>query len=393
MPQRTPPRWYADSSQKWAGWFLDAQHNWQYSQPHRGASQAPPGPRQWTCNQCKCTNTSPKTCSTCGLKRSYGDVARAAANAAAPPAAPTVAAQQNTVRSQLNNLTESLANIHIDTMRSAGTTKATPEPPPARRVGEATPTKNQLQARVKQLEAALSALPEDVEDLAAERESIAARLEGARRELRGSRPIGARIDGARAALQRSKKRQEDAAQALAAAQLLNGEAAAEVADLEEQLHDLEMSLAVGTDMTDDETAQPASKAYEILQQMIEHLKEDSCVQPGHVQAATDHVQKLFDGFRLTKEHADAARAAAANAPAAAAERRHSVKGPPMVRPVARASGPLVRHHGKQPRKELITDYFSKKRVITVVGRDVDVSIAADGAVAGFTTSGAATAET
>ena len=371
------PRWSADSSQQWAGWYRDAQHNWQYSPPHGGA-QAPPGGRQWTCSKCKSTNTSPKTCATCGLKRSYGDVARAAANPAHPVAAPAAHAQQNPVRSQLNTLTESLARIHSSGVATRDAPVATLAAATARRAGE-TATKAQLQTRIKQLEAALGALPEDIEDIAEERESIAARIASAKRELHGSKPIGARIDGARAALQRARQRQEDAAQALAAAQLLNGDATTEVADLEEQLHDLEMSLADGSDMMDDEPAPPASKAYEILQQMIGHLKADACVPPGHVQAATDHVQKLFDGFRLTLAHADAARAATACAAPATAERRHSVKGPPLTATAPRPSGPLVRHSGKQPRKELITDFFTAKKVVKVVGKDVDTILQAGGA--------------
>ena len=288
--------------------------------------------------------------------------------------------QPNAVRSQLNVPTESLGRIHSAGRATKDTPPTPPAPAAARRASD-TPTKAQLQTRIKQLETALSALPEDVEDIAEERESIAARIASAKRELHGSRPIGARIDGARAALQRARQRQDDAAQALAAAQLLNGDAATEVADLEEQLHDLEMSLADGSDMMDEEQVPPASKAYEILQQMIGHLKADACVLPGHVQAATDHVQKLFDGFRLTLAHADAARATAAGTAPVAAERRHSVKGPPLAATAPRPSGPLVRHCGKQPRKELITDFFTAKKVVTVVGKDVDAILQSGGTAA------------
>ena len=59
-----------------------------------------------------------------------------------------------------------------------------------------------------------------------------------------------------------------------------------------------------------------------------------------------------------------------------------MKGPPLAATAPRPSGPLVRHCGKQPRKELITDFFTAKKVVTVVGKDVDAILQAGGAAAG-----------
>ena len=102
--------------------------------------------------------------------------------------------------------------------------------------------------------------------------------------------------------------------------------------------------------------------------MIADLAKDSCVHPAHVEAANAHVKQLFDGFRLTLQQAEATRAAAAGTATQPAERRHVVKSPPVA-PMPAQAGALVRHEGKQPRKELITDWFTRKKVIRTIGKD------------------------
>ena len=312
------------------------------------------------------------------MRRTWAEAARSAvappphrSEAAPPPAsaAPTVAGQQNSVRAQLQAITGSLSKLH-EQQQQAGA--ASPPPPPPAQVAApaggdtSQPNKTQALARVRYLEAALAALPADDPLFAEEKVTLGQRLAEAKRAVHGVRPIGARIDGARAALERSRSRQAEAAQAVEAAQQLHQLAADEVVALEAELQELrqaEREASLTSDMMCTEpgpaqaAAQPVEQAHAALNQMIASLSTDSYVHPAHLEAATAHVQQLFDGFRVTLQHAEATRAAAAGTPAPVA-RRAVVKGPPAAQ-----VGRLVRHIGKQPRKELITDFFQAKKVV------------------------------
>ncbi|CAK0811430.1 unnamed protein product [Prorocentrum cordatum] len=246
----------------------------------------------------------------------------------------TTASKKNPVRAQLNALTETLTKIHE-----------------AKALSNEAPNKGHLQARIKQLETALAAIPEDDAELATERASLATQPTDTKRQLLGSKPIGARIDGARAALGRARQRQAEAEQVTA---------------LETELQELEASLT--TEAPIEATATPESQAYTILGQMIDQLTADEYVHPGHVEAAKTHVRQLFAGFRDTLQQAEATRAAAAGTPLVPKEVRHTTKSPPAA-PLPAKPGTLARHSGKQPRKELITDYFSKRKVIKSIGKE------------------------
>ncbi|CAK0839438.1 unnamed protein product [Prorocentrum cordatum] len=203
--------------------------------------------------------------------RTYGEVAKSAL--AIPPAKETTASQQNRVRAQLNALTEILTKIHEakDALSN--------EPS----------NKGHFQARIKQLETALAAIPEDDAELANERASLATWLTDTKRQLLGSKLIGAQIDGARAALGRARQRQAEAEQAVAAALQLQHTAACEVTALETELQEREASLT--TEAPIEATATHESQAYTILGQMIDQLTADEYVHPGHVEdaAAGAHV--------------------------------------------------------------------------------------------------------
>ena len=136
--------------------------------------------------------------------------------------------------------------------------------------------------------------------------------------------------------------------------------------LETELRELEASLT--TEVTIEAPATPEAQAYTLLGTMIDQLTADEYVHPGHIEAAKTHVKQLFDGFRDTLRQAEATRAAAAGTPLVPKEARHITKSPPAA-PLPATPGVLVRHNGKQPRKELITDYFSKRKVIKSIGKE------------------------
>ncbi|CAK0851528.1 unnamed protein product, partial [Prorocentrum cordatum] len=340
----------------------DPSGHWHYIGAHGSArnQSSTSTARSWTCSQCHHVNTSPKACQTCGLKRTYGEVVK---NGPKPSTPPTAAPQQNPVRAQLSTITDTLTKLHESPTITSPAERSLAKYP-VHSQGDVL-TKAQLQARVKQLEHVLATIPEeDDAELASERISLTTRLDDYKRQIVGSKPIGARIDGTRAALGRARARREEAEQALKASTLLVKQSTDEVTALEAELSELEASLAA--DPMAAEAFAPASHAFEILNQMIEHLKKDEHVHPGHVQAATQHVQQLFEGFQATLNQAVATRAAAAGvqptpagysvkAMATAAATPATVRGP--------AGGSLVRHHGKQKHRELITDYFTKRKVV------------------------------
>ena len=70
-------------------------------------------------------------------------------------------------------------------------------------------------SKIRNLESALNALPVDDMDFADERGMLSRRISELRQELTETKPIGARIDSARDALQRAHARKSDAAHALA----------------------------------------------------------------------------------------------------------------------------------------------------------------------------------
>ncbi|CAK0834692.1 unnamed protein product, partial [Prorocentrum cordatum] len=240
------------------------------------------------------------------------------------------------------------------------------------------PAKARGLARVKYLEAALAALPADDPLFAEEKVGLGQRFAEAKRAVHSVRPIGARIDCARAALERSRSRQAEAAKAVEAAQKLPQLAADEVAALEAELQELRQAEREATDVSSAEMepappATPSDQARAALNMTIANLATDSCVHPGRVEAAHAHVKQLFDGFRLALQQAEATRAAAAGTATHPAERRHVVKSPPVA-PMPAQAGALVRHRGKQPRKELITDWFTRKKVIRTIGKEAAAGV-------------------
>ncbi|CAK0883890.1 unnamed protein product [Prorocentrum cordatum] len=247
-----------------------------------------------------------------------------------PPAPKeTTAAQQNPVRARLHAITETPTKIH-----AANATTPSPPSPPALPAEHAAPApiseashRAQIQDRIKRMEAALAAIPEDHVELSTERASIGTHIAEYKRQLIDGKPIG-----------------EEAEQTLSAATALVKHATDEVTTLETELAELERQ----------------------------------------------HVQQIFEGSQATLRQAEATRAAAAGVQPTLAG--FSVKTmatasapPPSV--IGPASGSLVRHRGKQKPKELITDYFTRRKVVKSIFKDTSASSAAGrravGSMAGF----------
>ena len=226
-----------------------------------------------------------------------------------------------------------------------------------------------LSAQIKKAEQALAALP-DVPEFASERAALANKAKSLKREIITAKPMGARYDGTKDALNRAKARRAEAQAAVEVAQQLLQVASDEVVALETELQELEIGLACSSE-------EPSTAPiHEILSGMVEDLRSKPNAHPAHIAAAERHVALLFEGFREATAFAENQTREATSQPPAL--RRHSEKGPPrQIR--AASAGPrscLVRHIGKQPRKEKITDYFLKKKVVVRAPSESPASAAA-----------------
>ena len=329
---------------------------WQQSQPPPQPSlpqqaRQPPQPVAWACAHCCATNWSPKNkCSDCGLRKSFSQVVRSWS----PPQAAQPQRSSHPVRAQLDKVTESLANIHIDTMRSGRAQPATAPAPAA-----VPPSRAKVSDQIKALEAAIALMPAEPE-FEQQCEALRAKVTALRREIIDAKPIGARIDGTRAALQRAQDRKAEAVRTLVLAQDAVSAADAETDKLALELAELEAALAHAPPEAMD-TAPPVCSLDMLgsqLKQFISALKADEHIDPAHLSHAEAHVSQLIGGFEATLQHAGRAREAA---------------GLPNRRLVGKQDAPArdvpvptdqpdtgFRLVGKQPPRRVITDFFKKR---------------------------------
>ena len=172
------------------------------------------------------------------------------------------------------------------------------------------------------------------------------------------------MDQARAALERAKGRQADAAAAIAAAAALKGTADAEVAQFQKEVKELESQLLVTEPPATASTVRPMDQVQTLLRTMLDQLTDDPFVPSEQVQCARTHVQQLVQGFADTLAEARRAQRAQADAVKGAPTTRREGKQPLVPPSVSTVTG--VRLAGKQPPKRLITDHFKViKRVVKV----------------------------
>ena len=309
--------------------------------------------RVWTCTNCKSNNHSPKTCATCGLKRTYAQVAGSPPRADTSSATPAPWAQPSPsggapVRQQLEQLTAKLTAVTNENTE-----------PFSRAAAPAAPVlplldKKEVVAQMKSLEAALAALPASEECIAS---SLQQRIAALKQQLGATKPLGARLDAARDALRRAHTRYQDAQAAEETARALAVATAADVAKVEADVSALESELArAPAEAPDLVVKDPWPATQDHLNSLVDLLRADPHIPPALAEEAGQHVARLLQGFSGALQHASQARAAAA-----AVESPLRMKGkqpPPPAKP-----GVLIRAVGKQPEKRLITEYFSGKKKV------------------------------
>ena len=332
-------------------WKRDPSGLWHYVGVR---SQMGPAHRLWTCAGCKSTNHSKNACTTCGMRRTWAEAVKN--SHPSPPqqdgtgntsASPAHTSSGNQVQQQLKVVAEKLA-------KSAGMSPLSPSPvvPPAAAASppggvpaapeDTSTTRGALVESIKQLEVSLSTLPQD-SSLDGARAAIQFQLDSKRKQLGELRPLGKRLDGARAALERAQKRHATAEESLQLATQAVKTAADEVAQLRKDVAELEKQVAAAPPST--APAPPAQSTIDELTKQMEaavhELAQFGSVSPEALREAQAQSEAILAKFKATLEHA------VQTCP----PRRAQGKQAPTMLP--------VRHNGKQAPKRYITDWFTR----------------------------------
>ncbi|CAK0905350.1 unnamed protein product, partial [Prorocentrum cordatum] len=295
----------------------------------------------WTCKGCGTTNVTKNACSTCGMHRTYSDVA--AAPNALPPSSPSAPkAPNNPVRAKLEEVAAAL---------SAATTPVQRDPPaPAPCNGADRETAKQT---LRDLETALKALP-DVQCLQEERMTLQAKISQQKAILRGPEPVGARLDNAMAALGRAQQRNAECKTALQLAQEAMEVSNSEITRLNQEVASLKAEFAEeghhaskrGHSPSPTETLKETSGH---LEKLLAMLSSGAALPKEHVEQAKAYSDQLLRGFQTCIATMEAQE----NQALPEVRRRCNGKQPIPVVPVSPPDPNLyefkpVRHVGKQP---------------------------------------------
>ena len=162
-----------------------------------------------------------------------------------------------------------------------------------------TASRGALHNRIRCLEAALAALPPptsfDDDCYKIPRDELVKQIGALKRQIIDAKPIGARIDGCRAALARAMKRRDSGHDALQAAQAVVTATDIEVATLEIDLQTLEFELQASTE-AEPETAESLPTVEAGCARLISRLQEND-VQEFTVLEAKKLVDNLVCGFK------------------------------------------------------------------------------------------------
>ena len=256
-------------------------------------------------------NHSKHACMTCGMRRSWAEVASNANKVTTPaqpmqPAPQVTGQKRSTVATMLEEVAASLSSAALPVTQPS-VTSVTPA---------CSPKKATLQAEIKVLVSALELIP-DSPDNAELRRPIMAKIEAKKSAIAATNPLGQRIDGCRGALERSQSRQVQAAKSVSLAQEALRQAEAETVQLTQQLHQLEQELATHPEQNDYNSIEVMAAA---MSKIISGMKSSPLVAPEILQEAETHMTNLLQGVR------NIAAATASPAQAASLAGKHKANG-------------------------------------------------------------------
>ena len=278
----------------------------------------------------------------CGMRKSYAQALMKHAPAGSAPADTERQHAPMTTPSPAAKVSEQIAAVARMLMSTSAARNQQPSAAPLQAPPQADPvpsaglntsqTKAQIQTSIKQLEAAAAQLHGD--EFADARSQMMQQIENKRKLIIDSKPIGQRIDNSREALSRARKRFSQAQEAAALARAAVSSAAEEEAKLQQELIDLEASVATGT---------PPPPLLEALEQQllaaVEALGQLGSIHPCAVAEAREQAQILLSKFKCTMS-------AAANVDTDTPSKRLEGKQPPT--PTSTAA--TRRLNGKQAPK-------------------------------------------
>jgi hypothetical protein len=273
--------------------------------------------QQWSCGFCSSDNynwaSQAKKCKQCGLKRTY----------AMAPAETKTKEQGACWQAQWE------PRSYVQTLAGSSPPSPKPNTELSQARVEAALSDSEVRAKaiasLKSIMAALEALPRS-DEFAPERVMLEAKAEEAKARIRDAKPIGARIDGCKAAITRAQHRLEQSTVQRDEATTNMQQASQELVQMKLDLAGLELSVVT----VQQDLQQVPSSVEQLAESLTKVLKEmtlSPSVPRQLVDETTQHMKRLYDGIQKI---AAAAREAAPPATRRQLHRATSSPAPPVV---------------------------------------------------------------
>ena len=159
-----------------------------------------------------------------------------------------------------------------------------------------------LVQQLKSIEAALTHLP-DIDAFMAARAPLIEQASDIKRKIINTKPLGSRLEGCRSALDRARKRQETANDAVAVALKAQDAANSEATRLESELAELE--AAVLSDQQQEAKSTCLERLKVELTQVVSEMQQSGNVAESDMQGAMGQMEVLFTGLVAVAQKAQA----------------------------------------------------------------------------------------
>ena len=153
-----------------------------------------------------------------------------------------------------------------------------------------------LVARIKEIDIALSALP-DKDDFKEARQHLTLQKETVKKQIIEAKPMGARMDGCKAALERAVKRRHQAVEALEAAKAAVMEADRHVTSKEAELKQLEAEARASVLSEERPKGTCLDELENSMTKVLQEMEGSGHVQEMHLKEAYGSMSKLFVGLK------------------------------------------------------------------------------------------------
>lgn len=260
------------------------------------------GQSWWACNICGGWSWgTAKKCQKCGIKKSYATTGKAS-NHNNPAAQQEPAGKIEQLVSLLKAAT---MPEHVEMIGSCQhSTAAKPEDT----VWIEAKSRSEYSTQIKAIESALEQLP-DTEVFSASRATLIAQREDLKRKISNSKPLAARIEGCRGAMERAQRRRQAALEALQLAQATFKEADQHACAKESELKDMEAEYLASAQKhlvveSQDETCLDALQNN--MTRVLKEMESGGKVDQSLIAGAYTQMASLFQGLTTIsvqcKEH-------------------------------------------------------------------------------------------